>query len=183
MAVMEKEIELNVPNDQRFREFIKNSTAAEVCDFIVRLGNNISDDFIANMKEIAFMKFEMALGISRHYFRSNNSKRYRTELYVEPSNNKVLLFISLKDSRNEDAMRARLFDEHKDQLIKLLEESTKELDGSEVKELEISEILNDTDDLPAELKTRINKFKHKLQRRGERQKNLHDRSDKEVPDQ
>jgi hypothetical protein len=124
MAVIEKEIVSNVEST-RLLNFLKESDPTMMCEFVSLLEGHEKAhtlrDLIVDMKSIAFLKFVASLNINRHYFNTNNAKRFRTELYFEPLNNyKPVLFISVKDSRNEDAMRARLFDEHKERLLSLL---------------------------------------------------------------
>lgn len=80
-------------------------------------------DLTQSVKRLAFQAMLQALDARTHTYTCSNTKRYYTELHINEKWNSVILCISKKDSRNLDAMYQRLYDQHKDELLRMIDYS------------------------------------------------------------
>lgn len=74
-----------------------------------------------SVKRLAFQAMLQALDARTHTYTCSNSKRYYTELHINEKWNSVILLISKKDLSNLDAMYQRLYDQHKDELLRMID--------------------------------------------------------------
>lgn len=82
-------------------------------------------------KRAAVINMLIELKVNTHEFKSPNSKRYYTELYInynmmidDLNRPDMCLFISKKDSKEPDSMFIRIYDEHKDTLLDIIDKSS-----------------------------------------------------------
>lgn len=110
----------------KFREFLETATAKMMSDFVYHLETEEvfqkRQDCIRFIKIATFLKMESELGIYRHTWRAKNSKRYPTEFLLDSRSGVITLFVCVRDSRDLNSMYARLYDEHKDQLLQWIDD-------------------------------------------------------------
>lgn len=107
----------------KMTDFLKTATPNKYAQLIEMLQQDKDHNFselALVLKKVAFLEMLGVLNAGRYTYRCNNSKRYYTELYINDERNRVSLIVSKKDSQDLDAMYVRLYDQHKDELLRMI---------------------------------------------------------------
>lgn len=104
--------------------FFETATAAQLIGLVIGLEAKGHDfgDIMPDYKSLAFRAALDELKVSICYLKSNSkSEKYCSHLYLDSELNRFSLFINKKDRPDLHAMYVRLFDQHKDELLRLLD--------------------------------------------------------------
>jgi hypothetical protein len=109
--------------EKEMNEFFKVASLDKYIQFIETM--EASQYYLSPMinvfKRLTFAKMLDEANAVKWFFRTNNKNKYPTEMYMNFERNECILFISKKDTLDLDAVYLRLYDECKEDLIRMIE--------------------------------------------------------------